>query len=151
MSNLSSYNFNASEVEPSKGFELIPRGDYCAAIIASQMRTTNDGNGEQLVLRFQILDGHYKNRLVFANLNMKNLSEKATEISRRDLSAICHAVGVLSPSDSSELHGKPLTLSIAIKKNKNSGADENSIMSYKSRGGMPASSVVAGETVKTPW
>ena len=70
MSNLSAYNFNAEEVEPSSSFDPIPAGWYQAIISNSEMKATRDGYGEYLSLTLQIIDGQYENRLVFARLNL---------------------------------------------------------------------------------
>jgi hypothetical protein len=50
----------------------------------------------------------HRNGVIWSRLNLDN--PKAVEIARRDLSAICRAVGVLTPGDSSELHDLPLVL-----------------------------------------
>jgi len=107
MSNLSSYNFNAEEIEPSSSFDPIPAGWYKAIISNSEMKPTRDGYGEYLSLTLQIIEGQYENRLVFARLNLKNANDKAVDIARKDLAAICRAVGVMSPKSSEELHDKP--------------------------------------------
>ena len=109
MSNLSGYNFDASTIEPSS-FDPIPAGWYKAIISASEMKPTRDGYGEYLSLTLQVIEGQYANRLVFARLNLKNANDKAVDIARKDLAAICRAVGVMSPKASEELHDKPLMI-----------------------------------------
>ncbi len=76
MSNLSGYNFNAEEVEPSSSFDPIPAGWYTAIISNSEMKATRDGYGEYLSLTLQIIEGNYQNRLVFARLNLKTLTTR---------------------------------------------------------------------------
>ena len=76
MSNLSGYNFNAEEIEPSS-FDPIPAGWYQAIISNSEMKATRDGYGEYLSLTLQVIEGQYENRLVFARLNLKNANEKS--------------------------------------------------------------------------
>ena len=71
MSNLSSYNFDASTIEPSSSFDPIPAGWYKAIISNSEMKPTRDGYGEYLSLTLQVIEGQYENRLVFARLNLK--------------------------------------------------------------------------------
>ena len=107
---MSTINFNANEVEPSTGYDPIPAGKYQAVITESEMKPTRTGNGQYLQLEFEIIEGEYKNRKVWARLNLENANADAVRIARADLSAICRAVNVLQPRDSVELHNLPLTI-----------------------------------------
>lgn len=147
--------FDANAVEPNKGFGLIPRGEYYAVIVKSEKKATNAGDGHYLSLEFQVLSGEFQNRKLWTNLNLWNKNSEAVQIAKGDMSAICRAVGVMTPKDSAELHNKPLKLSVAIKKNKGSGEDENRIVGYKSRNGAPATveakTTMAEATASAPW
>ena len=35
--------FDASSVDPSSGYDVLPQGKYLAQIVASEMRATKDG------------------------------------------------------------------------------------------------------------
>ena len=131
MSNLAGYNFNAEEVEPSSSFDPIPAGWYTAIISASEMKATRDGYGEYLSLTLQIIDGQYENRLVFARLNLKNANDKAVDIARKDLAAICRAVGVMSPQASEELHDIPLMIKVKVRPASGDYEASNDIGGYK--------------------
>ena len=131
MSNLSSYNFNAEEIEPSSSFDPIPAGWYKAIISNSEMKPTRDGYGEYLSLTLQIIEGQYENRLVFARLNLKNANDKAVDIARKDLAAICRAVGVMSPQSSEELHDKPLMIKVKVRAASGDYEASNDIGGYK--------------------
>lgn len=112
-------NFDANDYEPNIDFELIPEGKYLVAITESIMKQTKSKTGEYLELKFQILDGEFENRFLWSRLNLKNPSEIAVKIARGDLSAICRAVGVMAPTDSAELHGIPLMVTVKCKTNDN--------------------------------
>ncbi|MBP8111436.1 MAG: DUF669 domain-containing protein [Agitococcus sp.] len=131
MSNLAGYNFNAEEVEPSSSFDPIPAGWYTAIISSSEMKATRDGYGEYLSLTLQIIEGQYENRLVFARLNLKNANDKAVDIARKDLAAICRAVGVMSPQASEELHDKPLMIKVKVRPASGDYEASNDIGGYK--------------------
>ena len=131
MSNLAGYNFNAEEVEPSSSFDPIPAGWYTAIISASELKATRDGYGEYLSLTLQIIDGQYENRLVFARLNLKNANDKAVDIARKDLAAICRAVGVMSPQASEELHDIPLMIKVKVRPASGEYEASNDIGGYK--------------------
>ena len=83
---MSTINFNANEVEPSTGYDPIPAGKYQAVITESEMKPTRTGNGQYLQLEFEIIEGEYKNRKVWARLNLENANADAVRIARADLS-----------------------------------------------------------------
>ena len=162
MSNLAGYNFNAEEVEPSSSFDPIPAGWYTAIISSSEMKATRDGYGEYLSLTLQVIEGQYENRLVFARLNLKNANEKAVDIARKDLAAICRAVGVMSPKSSEELHDKPLMIKVKVRPASGDYEASNDIGGYKAVEGAnltpapkaaskPQTPPPAATTTKKPW
>ena len=131
MSNLAGYNFNAEEVEPSSSFDPIPAGWYQAIINNSELKATRDGYGEYLSLTLQVIEGQYSNRLVFARLNLKNANDKAVDIARKDLAAICRAVGVMSPQASEQLHDIPLMIKVKVRPASGDYEASNDIGGYK--------------------
>jgi len=131
MSNLSGYNFDASTIEASTSYDPIPAGWYTAIISNSEMKATRDGYGEYLSLTLQVIEGQYENRLVFARLNLKNANDKAVDIARKDLAAICRAVGVMSPQSSEELHDKPLMIKVKVRAAQGEYDASNDVAGYK--------------------
>jgi len=129
-------NFDANVVEPATGrFELLPVDDYLAVISESTAKDTKkimaDGKpGKYYSFVFTIIEGDYKDRKVFVNLNLKNDSEKTVEIAQGDLSAICRATGVLHPKISEELHNIPVVISVGIRKGSNGYEDSNYVKKY---------------------
>lgn len=122
--------FDARNVEPTSDLEPIPAGKYLAAITESEMKANKSGTGGYLQLTFQILDGPYKNRFVWARLNLNNPNATAVQIARGELSALCRAVGVLAPKDSLELHNLPLVITVKCKTRKDTGELQNEIKGY---------------------
>ena len=139
-------DFNAEAIEPMNDFSPIPTGEYTAVITASDMKDTKSGSGKYLQLTYQIVDGEYKNRLIFENINLINRNEVAVQIAQKTLSSICHAVGVLHPKDSNELHDKPLMIKVGIRPASGEYGEQNII---KARGPLKSSSPSPGE--KKPW
>ena len=137
MSDLSDLGFDASQVEPASAFDALPAGEYRAALVESKREPTKSGTGELLKLTFQVLGGEYQNRRVIANINIKNASAKAQEIGRGQLSALCRAVGVLTPRDTGELHNKPLIIKLAVSDNPEYGK-RNEVKAYKSVNAAPS-------------
>ena len=146
--------FNAMEVAPVS-FDVLPAGEYDVVIIASTMKPTSNRTGKYLELELQVLSGEYQNRKLWDRLNLTNPSDKAVQIARGTLSAICRAVGVLTPKDSSELHNKPMRAKVVVKHDEEYG-DKNEIKAYKPRQNGPVvpSSVPSATPVQqqaTPW
>ena len=157
MSNLSAYNFNAEEVEPSSSFDPIPAGWYKAIVSNSEMKPTRDGYGEYLSLTLQVIEGQYENRLVFARLNLKNANDKAVDIARKDLAAICRAVGVMSPQSSEELHDIPLMVKVKVRPAQGEYDASNDVGGYKADEGTdftpppPPKAATPAAPAKKPW
>ena len=122
--------FDAREVEPMEDFEPIPAGQYLAAITASEMKPTKAGDGNFLELTFQVLEGDYKGRLLWARLNLDNPNELAVKIARAQLAALCKAVGVLTPNDSHEFHDLPMEITVKVKPRTDTGDLTNEITAY---------------------
>ena len=104
--------FDASGIEPTTAYELLPAGKYSAQIVESEMRVTRNGMGQFLWLMLDILDGPHKGRKIFDQLNLVNPNPTTVEIAQRTLSAICHATGKMQVSDSEELHLIPMTIQV---------------------------------------
>lgn len=126
-------NFDASRIEPSTTFEPLPAGKYLAMVTASEMKLNKAGTGSYLELVFTILEGEYKDRKLWARYNLDHPNEVVTKIAMADLSALCRAVGVLTPRDSVELHNLPLVVTVACKKRDDTGDIVNVIKRYERR------------------
>jgi hypothetical protein len=144
--------FDANNVEPNSDFEPIPAGKYLAVITESEMKPTKAGTGSYLQLTFQVIDGEYRNRLLWARLNLDNPNDTARKIAQGELSAICRAVGVLSPSDSVDLHNLPLVINVRCKKRNDTGEIVNEVKGYAKKE-LPVSPAAGGPPTKSspPW
>lgn len=149
-------NFDANQVDPSVALDPLPAGKYLAVVSESELKPTKTGGGKYLQLTFQIIDGEFKGRLVWARLNLENKSEMTVKIARGELSAICRAIGVMQPKDSVELHNVPLEINVGLKKRDDNGEFTNVIKGYakKGGGGAPVSARAAvgvGPGSTPPW
>lgn len=129
--------FDASSIEPSNGYDVLPPGKYLAQIVASEMRVTKDGLGQYLYLEVDILDGQYAGRKLFDRLNLINANPDAVQIAQRTLSSICRAVGKLQVSNSEQLHLIPLIADVRVRPPKGMYGESNSIR-YLPRNASPA-------------
>lgn len=145
MANLNgAYDPNA---EAQKDFAPIPSGKYLAHIVESDMLPTKNNDGEYLELVYEIIDGEYKGRKVWARLNLKNKSEKAQEIGNRQFASVREATGVTSPRDSQDLHYKPHVIRVELipagttqKNGYTTTRDSNEVKAWERAEGAPASS-----------
>ncbi|MGD0999475.1 MAG: DUF669 domain-containing protein [Candidatus Brocadiia bacterium] len=130
MANLN--GFNANNVEPNTDFDPIPAGKYVAVVTGSEMKPTKSGNGSFLELTFQVVEGEFKGRLLWARLNLDNPNTLAVKIARGELSALCRAVGIMEPKDSCEMHNLPLMITVK-QKTDSDGEVRNEIKGYAKR------------------
>lgn len=132
--------FNAREVAPSAPIEAIPAGDYEAMVTHSEIKFTKDGTGRYLELTLEIQSGQFQGRKLWDRLNIENRNQKAVEIAQRQLSSLCHAVGVLElPHDATPLHNRPMIVKVAAKSDPERGM-VNEVKGYKAKSATAAAS-----------
>lgn len=149
--------FDANQVEPSSDFEPVPAGKYLAVITESEMKPNKAGTGHYLQLTFAIIEGEYKGRFLWARLNLDNPNAVAVQIAKAELSAVCRAVGVLAPTDSTDLHDLPLVIHVKCKKRPDTGEIANEVKGYSPKAALtepavkPAASSANGKATTPPW
>ena len=148
MANLN--GFNASNVEPANDFDPIPANKYVAVITASQMKENKTKTGDYLELAFQVVEGEYKNRLLWARLCLTHPNPTTSKIARSQLADICKAVGVLTPGDSAELHNLPLVINVRVKKRTDNDELVNEIKGFSKRESAVAPAT-NGKPSIAPW
>ena len=151
--------FDANTVEPSSDFEPIPAGKDLAVIVESEMKANKAGTGHYLQLTFEVIDGPYKGRYLWARLNLDNPNATAVQIAKAELSAVCRAVGVLAPNDSTDLHDLPLVIHVKCKKRPDTGEVTNELKGYSPKASLsdatpptkPAAASANGKPTTPPW
>lgn len=86
-------------------YEELPAGRYVVRLTAEETRPTKRGDGEYLALTWTIEGGQHAGRKLIDRLNLRNPSQKAVDIARRTLQAICEAANHQRPNDTAELLG----------------------------------------------
>lgn len=124
-------NFDSTNIAPETRAEPIPAGTYLAHIVDSDLVASKTGNGQNLKLVFQVLDGQFKDRKVHENLCVQHTNADTQRIAQAKLSAICHATGLLRVQDSSELHYKPVKLNVTVQPPANGYDAQNRIKGYE--------------------
>ncbi len=149
---MATLNFNAQEVDPNVGFDPVPADKYIAAITKSEIKPTKNGTGSYLELEFTIIEGQYKDRKVWDRLCLDHPNKQTVKIARGNLSAICHAVGVMQPQDSAQLHNLPLQIKVVCKKRDDTGEITNEVKGYSARGtSVPAGPQAPVTDATPPW
>jgi hypothetical protein len=131
-------NFNAAETAPEMGFKPVPVGTYRMAIVESEQKENKAQTGHYIKFKFQIIEGEHKGRSVTTFLNLDHPKAQVVQIAQGELSCICHAVGVLSPQATEDLHNIELDVELGMSKDQN-GEMQNKIKKYsKASVGAPA-------------
>jgi hypothetical protein len=127
-------DFDANAVDPNEPQQPIPAGTYLAQIVKSERKENKSNSGTHLELTFAVLDGQYKGRTVKERLNLWHSNSEAVRIAKGDLSAICRAVGVMKPRDSTALHNLPLEILVGVTNPDEKGRMYNEINGHAKRG-----------------
>jgi hypothetical protein len=129
--------FDANTVEPNAPREVLPAGWYKCVFTKSEEKPTKAQTGSYLQINAEILN---------------NPNVTAVEIAQRTLSAICRAVGVMTPRNSDELHDKPLMVKVKVKAAEGAYAAQNEIEGYEPvSGGTTKAEAKATGGATPPW
>ena len=97
-----------------------------------------------------MIEGQYQGRKVFDNLNTNNPNQTAEDIAKRQVGAICRAVGVFTPSGWSDLQDRPLMIKVGIKPAKDGYEASNKVVEYAAVDGAPAAAPAPAKAAATP-
>ena len=121
--------FDATQFDPTQGTPTHPAGKFPAYISKTEIKANKDNTGGYLAVELTTQAG-----VITSRYNLFSTSAQAVEIAQRELSSICHAVGVLKPKDSQELHNKPLIVTVDVEKNEQNGNLNNRVKKYAAIG-----------------
>jgi len=133
---MAQFNFDASTVTPQAATGPVPAGTYLAHITESDVHPLKSGNGTGRKSAYEIIDGQYKGRKIWDNLNIQHSNEETQRIAQSQLSALCHAVNVIKLQDTAALHLKPVSIKVVVREAQGQYQASNNIKGYESAGGM---------------
>ena len=116
---------------PEQSFEPLPAGWYSAMITKGDVVKTKDGNGERANFEWTIIGPTHQGAVVFDSANLKNPSDKATEIGRQQLGSIMRAIGVTRAQDTSELVNGTCQIKLVVKPEEGQYKARNEVKGYK--------------------
>jgi len=109
--------FDQNEIQDAhkNDFDPIPAGTYTAEITRSEIKDNASGSGNRLSLGLKIIDGTHAGRLIFQDITLRNNNQIAQQIGRKQMAQLVSACGKSSVQDSSDLHGIPMEIKVAIR------------------------------------
>ncbi|WLY87250.1 hypothetical protein [Vibrio phage vB_VibM_83AMN] len=129
---MANFQFNAQDHQPDLGaMGAVPAGWYDVSVDETDISATNSGTGSYIKARFNILNGDYAGQKIWHNFNVQNENDKAVEIGMGQLSALCHAINVLSFTQTEQLHGIPLKVRTKIEKGNGDHQDQSRITAFR--------------------
>jgi len=136
--------FDASTVEPRDDISPVPPGEYIAEIVESDIVDTKakdahgNPNGQTITLTWKIVQGDFENRRVWDRINFRHTNEVTQRIGQQALAELCTAVGLKGPlDDTTELHGVPVEIRVAIQPATDQYAASNVVKRYQPADGRP--------------
>lgn len=114
--------FNAHQFDPSQGGGSLPVGRHPVVIIESEVKGTSANDGGLLELTLRIIDGPAAGTTGPYRLNLYNKSEKAVEIAHKQMSAICHVIGVYNVTETQAMHNLPFLIEVGMQKGEEAAA-----------------------------
>ena len=112
MARLDDLNVNFDDI--TDDFKVLGPGRYAAQVVKSEIKPgKNDPSTVMLNLQFGLL-GKNKGRVIFSRMIRKHHNPEAVKMGLLKFKQLCHAIGLdpNSVSDSSELHGAPVTIEL---------------------------------------
>lgn len=132
---MAAINFNRDALPDAQNFDPIPAGEYTVKIESTDVKATNTGDGEYIKLTLKVTGPSHIGRVIFANLNTRNKSPMAEQIGQGQLKSILTALNIKTLTDTDQLVGGDLTVSVGIKPAQGQYAASNEIKSYKASNG----------------
>ncbi len=124
--------------QATNNYEPLPAGWYMATITDAELKTTKDGQGQYIRVRYDITGPSHQGRVVFGNLNIKNASAKAEEIGRSQLAELMRAIGLARVTDTDQLVGGSLSIKLDIREGNGQYGPQNEVRGYKAASGSQA-------------
>ena len=143
------YQKQVQDNEREESFDALPAGLYPCVIEESDYKPNKKGTGMILVLKYGIIDGPFKGRKFFENLNLQNSNPQAAVIAQKAFNSLKEAVGLIEVHDSCELHARPLVVEMSCKVDKETNENKNSVKKHLPIGG-PVSNTAPAAAPGTP-
>jgi len=125
MSFFQNQQFKASEVDTTDNFQPLPEGEYRVLVASAEEKSTRDGTGLGLNVKYEVIDGQHQGRLVFHWINLQNKSKDAEEIGHKELARLCLACKIDAPRSPADFCGK--LIKVVLKVEEYNGEKKNGV------------------------
>lgn len=88
------FNIDFSEVKSTGNFEPVPIGTYLVISDDAELKTTKNGEGNYISIKYKIIDGDQEGRFLFSNYNIINKNPEAQKIGQQQLKNFMDAAGL---------------------------------------------------------
>lgn len=112
---MSQYVFDATKVSPQSDRSAVPPDTYDVILTGSEIKPGKTPADRKMELNFRIISGPLNGATIFQTLNIVHSNPTAQQIAQSEFSALCHAIGIMQISDTTQLHGRPLKLKTGIR------------------------------------
>jgi len=131
---MTSFDFNVADYgsDESRSYDVLPEGKYDVIVLEAKEKTTKKGD-RAIEITFQVLEGQYKERLLWETLNLWNSSDQARTIARDRLSSICKACNAPAATSTDAILGRRMQVSVGRRMNDFRGKEENHIKSFTAK------------------
>ena len=139
--------FDANDLPQGNTYEPLPAGWYTATIADAELKTTKDGSGQYIKVRYDITGPTHQGRVVFGNINIRNQSVKAEEIGRQQLGELMRAIGLARITDTDQLIGGVLQIKLGVRAATEEYSAQNEVKGFKAiTGSAPTFAAPAAST-----
>lgn len=133
-------NTDFSGIQPSDGGQraMFPVSDskgWLCMIEDSEGKENSNKNGRILALKLKGLEGAVTGKYHDHTVNLANPSEEAVRIGQQELSAIGHVVGHVRVGNTSEWHGRPFRVVVALEKDQEKYPGSTRIIAFRDQHG----------------
>lgn len=125
-------DFDSTRVPDMQPNGLIPKGEYQALMVHSELKDTRAMDGAYLEGKFRITDGPYSGIEISDRFIMNHRTKPlAIAMGQSKLKKFCRALGRSAAQDSNELENQPLIICVEQRKQRESDRVSNEIVDYK--------------------
>jgi hypothetical protein len=131
---MTSFDFNVADYgsDDNRSYDVLPEGKYDVIVLEAKEKTTKKGD-RAIEITFQVLEGQYRERLLWETLNLWNSSDQARTIARDRLSSICKACNAPAATSTDVLLGRRMQVSVGRRMNDFRGKEENHIKAFTAK------------------
>lgn len=112
---MSQFVFDATKVSPQSDRSAVPPDTYDVILTGSDIKPGKTPTDRQMSLNMRIISGPLNGGSIFQTLNIIHSNPTAQQIAQSEFSALCHAIGILNISDTTQLHGRPFKVKTSIR------------------------------------